>query len=302
MADALDVDLAALDPAPTKVVANLPYGIAATVILRTIDELPGVRQLGRDGPARGRRASGGRARRPPPTAPPRCSHSSRVTSRCCGPSRGRCFARSRTSTRCWSGCAATAAGVDPARARARPRGVRSPPQGARGLAGACSGAAAGVRERARAALVEMGHPADERAERLSPDEFRELAVRLARRERAAGARTGEDQPVPARRPGSRRRAPRGRDRARVGVAVRRARADGAGRRRRRRRGRVSRAWRARIWSPLRWKGCARAAGTGRACGSRSPSGSPWPAGWPAVRRTPPRRCGWRRRLTRWPTR
>ena len=42
-ADALELDLAALDPAPTKVVANLPYGIAATVILRTIDELPAVR-------------------------------------------------------------------------------------------------------------------------------------------------------------------------------------------------------------------------------------------------------------------
>ena len=42
MADALEVDLAALDPAPTKVVANLPYSIAATVILRTISELPGV--------------------------------------------------------------------------------------------------------------------------------------------------------------------------------------------------------------------------------------------------------------------
>ena len=33
------------------------------------------------------------------------------------------------------------------------------------------GAAPGVRERARAALVELGHPADERAERLSPEEF-----------------------------------------------------------------------------------------------------------------------------------
>jgi 16S rRNA (adenine1518-N6/adenine1519-N6)-dimethyltransferase len=30
----------ALDPAPTKVVANLPYGVAATVILRTIEVLP----------------------------------------------------------------------------------------------------------------------------------------------------------------------------------------------------------------------------------------------------------------------
>jgi len=37
----------------------------------------------------------------------------------------------------------------------------------------------GVRERARSALVAMGHPPDERAERLSPTEFRELAARLA---------------------------------------------------------------------------------------------------------------------------
>jgi 16S rRNA (adenine1518-N6/adenine1519-N6)-dimethyltransferase len=42
LADALDLDLAALDPAPTKVVANLPYGIAATAILRTVFELPSV--------------------------------------------------------------------------------------------------------------------------------------------------------------------------------------------------------------------------------------------------------------------
>ncbi len=40
MADALALDLAGLDPVPTKVVANLPYNIAATVILKTIEELP----------------------------------------------------------------------------------------------------------------------------------------------------------------------------------------------------------------------------------------------------------------------
>jgi 16S rRNA (adenine1518-N6/adenine1519-N6)-dimethyltransferase len=40
-ADAVKLDLAALHPAPGKVVANLPYGVAATVILRTIDQLPG---------------------------------------------------------------------------------------------------------------------------------------------------------------------------------------------------------------------------------------------------------------------
>lgn len=43
IADALELDLAALDPAPEKVVANLPYSIAAHAILRTIEELPGVR-------------------------------------------------------------------------------------------------------------------------------------------------------------------------------------------------------------------------------------------------------------------
>ncbi len=42
IADALDLDLTALDPAPTKVVANLPYGIAATAILKTIAELEAV--------------------------------------------------------------------------------------------------------------------------------------------------------------------------------------------------------------------------------------------------------------------
>jgi 16S rRNA (adenine1518-N6/adenine1519-N6)-dimethyltransferase len=42
-ADAVKLDLRALDPLPTKVVANLPYGVAATVILRTIELAPEVR-------------------------------------------------------------------------------------------------------------------------------------------------------------------------------------------------------------------------------------------------------------------
>jgi hypothetical protein len=42
-----------------------------------------------------------------------------------------------------------------------------------------AGARSDVREQARAALMAMGHPADERAERLLPDEFRELARRLS---------------------------------------------------------------------------------------------------------------------------
>jgi 16S rRNA (adenine1518-N6/adenine1519-N6)-dimethyltransferase len=40
--DAMRVDLAALEPAPTKVVSNLPYSVATPLLLRTINELPGV--------------------------------------------------------------------------------------------------------------------------------------------------------------------------------------------------------------------------------------------------------------------
>lgn len=40
--DAMKIDLARLDPAPTAVVANLPYSIATPLILRTVLELPSV--------------------------------------------------------------------------------------------------------------------------------------------------------------------------------------------------------------------------------------------------------------------
>jgi 16S rRNA (adenine1518-N6/adenine1519-N6)-dimethyltransferase len=40
LGDAVKLDLTALQPEPMKVVANLPYGVAAGVILRTIEQLP----------------------------------------------------------------------------------------------------------------------------------------------------------------------------------------------------------------------------------------------------------------------
>jgi 16S rRNA (adenine1518-N6/adenine1519-N6)-dimethyltransferase len=40
--DGARLDLATLDPAPTIVVSNLPYSVATQLILRTIEELPGV--------------------------------------------------------------------------------------------------------------------------------------------------------------------------------------------------------------------------------------------------------------------
>jgi len=41
-ADAMQADLAALDPAPTAMVANLPYNVATPLVLRAIAELPSV--------------------------------------------------------------------------------------------------------------------------------------------------------------------------------------------------------------------------------------------------------------------
>ena len=41
-ADAMKLDFGELEPAPTRVVANLPYAVATPVILRTIEELPEV--------------------------------------------------------------------------------------------------------------------------------------------------------------------------------------------------------------------------------------------------------------------
>lgn len=41
--DAMRVDLAALSPAPTTMVSNLPYSVATPVLLRTIEELPSIR-------------------------------------------------------------------------------------------------------------------------------------------------------------------------------------------------------------------------------------------------------------------
>jgi 16S rRNA (adenine1518-N6/adenine1519-N6)-dimethyltransferase len=40
--DALRLDLGAVDPPPTKLVSNLPYSIATPLVLKSVDELPGL--------------------------------------------------------------------------------------------------------------------------------------------------------------------------------------------------------------------------------------------------------------------
>ncbi len=176
-ADALELDLGALDPSPTKVVANLPYGIAATAILRTIDELPGVhdwvvmvqREVGeRLAASPGTRAYG------VPSVLAQLACEVRVLR----PVGRGVFRPVPNVDSVLVGLRRTSSSAGP--------GLRSLVHAAfahrrKALAGSLAlapGAPRGIRERAREALLELGHPADERAERLSPVEFRRLGERL----------------------------------------------------------------------------------------------------------------------------
>jgi 16S rRNA (adenine1518-N6/adenine1519-N6)-dimethyltransferase len=178
-ADALKLDLTKLDPPPNKVVANLPYGVAATVILRTIEELGGVR----DWVVMVQREVGERFAAVPGTAA--YGVPSVLAQLACEVEVLRPI--SRNVFRPVPNVDSVLLGLR--RLRPAPgREVRDVVHGAfahrrKALAGSLAlapGAPPGVRERARAALVELGHPADERAERLSPDEFRQLAEKLIR--------------------------------------------------------------------------------------------------------------------------
>ena len=179
MADALAIDLAELQPPPTKVVANLPYGVAATVILRTIDELPGVSSW----VVMVQREVGERLAAAPGTSA--YGVPSVLAQLACEVKVLRAVARTVFRP---------VPNVDSVLVGLRRLGPGADPQlralvhdafahRRKALAGSLAlapGAEPDIRERARAALVELGHPPDERAERLSPAEFRELAARLGR--------------------------------------------------------------------------------------------------------------------------
>jgi 16S rRNA (adenine1518-N6/adenine1519-N6)-dimethyltransferase len=176
IADVMDLDLSALDPPPNKVIANLPYGVAVPALLRTIAELPQVElwcvMVQREIADRIAADPGSRVYGVP----------SVLVQLACEVVTVRPV--SRTIFR-------PAPHVDSALLVLRRRGP-APPQAERelvrgafahrrkALAGSLALATGDptVRDRARAALVEMGHPADERAERLAPEEFTDLAARL----------------------------------------------------------------------------------------------------------------------------
>lgn len=176
-ADVMTMDLAALAPAPSKVVANLPYGVAAGALLRTIEELGDVElwvaMVQREVGARLAAAPGGGAYGAP-SAIAQLACEVRVL---------------RTIPRTVFHPVPNVDSVlvrlrrlrpapDPA-LRALVAGAfahrRKTLAGSLGLAGAGRGRS---REQIRAALVELGHREDVRAERLSPEDFRELGGKL----------------------------------------------------------------------------------------------------------------------------
>jgi 16S rRNA (adenine1518-N6/adenine1519-N6)-dimethyltransferase len=193
-ADALELDLAALAPAPAKVVANLPYGVAATVILRTVEDVPHLRQwvvmVQREVGERFAAAPGTSAYGVPSVlAQLACEvkvlrRVSRTVFRPVPNVDSVLLGLRRTGP---AADAAVSALVHAAFAHRRKAMAGSLALvGARRPGGALGGSGAGraafpadVRDRTRAALVELGHPPDERAERLAPAEFRELAARIA---------------------------------------------------------------------------------------------------------------------------
>jgi 16S rRNA (adenine1518-N6/adenine1519-N6)-dimethyltransferase len=178
IADALKLDLGALDPRPNKVVANLPYSIAATVILRTIDELASVtnwlvmvqREVGER-----LAASPGTAAYGAPSVLAQLACEVKVLRPI-----------SRTVFRPAPNVDSVLVGLTRHSHPGDDGAVREVVHQAfahrrKTLAGSLAlapGAPRGIRDRARVALSDLGHPADERAERLSPEEFRELAARL----------------------------------------------------------------------------------------------------------------------------
>ncbi len=177
IADAMDLDLSGLDPAPTAVVANLPYSIAATVVLRTIEELPSVREW----VVMVQREVGERLAAS--VGDPAYGAPSVLAQLACEVRVLRPVAR--TVFRPVPRVDSVLVGLTRVCVAAEPE-VRALVHAAfahrrKALAGSlalAAGSSPGIRERARDALVSLGHPPDERAERLSPQEFRELAARL----------------------------------------------------------------------------------------------------------------------------
>ena len=179
VADAMEVDFGALEPPPTLMVANLPYGVAATIILRTVAELPGMRrwvvmvqrEVGE------RFAAGpGEAAYGIPSVLAQLSCDVRVERRVSRnvfhpvPNVDSVLLRlERTGPPAEPGVVGMVRAAFAHRRKALPRSLDTAGWGGED-----------VRSRAREALAELGLAPDARAESLTPAQLRELAEMLAR--------------------------------------------------------------------------------------------------------------------------
>jgi 16S rRNA (adenine1518-N6/adenine1519-N6)-dimethyltransferase len=186
LADAVKMDFAELSPAPNKVVANLPYGVAATVLLKSVAELPAaelwVAMVQREVADRLAAAPGGKSygatsvlaqlscdvrllRKVPRTVfHPEPNVDSALL-----------VMRRRAPAPAEEVVALVHAGFAHRR---------------KALAGSLAlapGAPDGIRDATRAALEQFGHPPDARAERLPPEDWPQLADAIGR-ERLADLR------------------------------------------------------------------------------------------------------------------
>jgi 16S rRNA (adenine1518-N6/adenine1519-N6)-dimethyltransferase len=176
LADAVRLDLAALEPAPTKVVANLPYGVAATVILRTL-ELPTVSTW----VAMVQKEVGERlaaAPRTPAYGVPSVLAQLACEVRVLRPVPRTVFTPVPNVDSVLVGLTRRAAAAEPGLRALVQQGFAHRRKALAGSLALAPGAPAGTRERVRAALAAGGHPSDARAEALAPEAWRALWERL----------------------------------------------------------------------------------------------------------------------------
>jgi 16S rRNA (adenine1518-N6/adenine1519-N6)-dimethyltransferase len=172
--DAMKLDLTALEPAPTAMVANLPYSVATPLILRTIEQLPSLRRwtvmVQREIADRLRAPSGNRTYGSPSVLAQLACEVELV--RKVDPAvfrpRPRVDSAILSLRRTGPGAdEATRLLVRAAFAHRRKSLARSLEHGRKGTLGP-----------ARAALAELGLPEDARAESLAPEEFAALSAKL----------------------------------------------------------------------------------------------------------------------------
>ena len=177
LADAVKLDLAALDPAPTKVVANLPYGVAASVILRTISDLPRVTTW----VAMVQKEVGARFAAQPGTSAygvPSVLAQLACDVQVLRPVSRTVFLPVPNVDSVLVGLTRRGPAPEPALRALVQHGFAHRRKALARSLSLAPGAPAGIRDRARAALEAIGKPADARAEQLAPADWRALYAEL----------------------------------------------------------------------------------------------------------------------------